>query len=31
LGGEEADDAGDVDWLADTVHWGPGSGVLRFN
>ena len=28
LGGEEADDTGNVDWLTDTVHWGPGGGVL---
>ena len=28
LGGEEADDAGDVDGLADAVHGGPGGGVL---
>lgn len=31
LGGEEADNAGDVDGLADAVHWGPGSGVLDFS
>jgi hypothetical protein len=29
LGGEEADDASDIDGLADTVHWGPGSSVLK--
>ncbi len=28
LGREEADNAGDVDGLADTAHRGPGSGVL---
>lgn len=28
LGGEEADDTGNVDWLADTGHWGPGGSVL---
>jgi hypothetical protein len=29
LGGKEANDTGNVDGLADTVHWGPGSGVLN--
>lgn len=28
LGGEEADDAGNVDWLTHAVHWRPSSGVL---
>lgn len=28
LRGEEADNAGDVDGLADAVHGGPSSGVL---
>lgn len=29
LRSEEADDAGDVDRLADTLHWRPSFGVLR--
>ena len=28
LGGEEADNTGDVNWLTDTVHGGPSFGVL---
>lgn len=28
LRGEEADNTGDIDGLADTVHGGPGLGVL---
>lgn len=30
LGGKEADHSCDVDGLADTVHGGPGGGVLNF-
>lgn len=28
LGREEANNAGNVDGLADAVHWGPSGGVL---
>lgn len=28
---EEADDAGNVDGLADTLHWGPCLGVLHID
>jgi len=28
LGGEEAHNTGNVDWLTDTVDWGPSGGVL---
>lgn len=28
LGGKEADNAGNVNWLADAVHWRPCGSVL---